>query len=744
MSVNNFPYIPGRPEGYVLPLQNFLPVLPKGTFPLWIEKMGVSNHLLIDPISANPLLSVELAASGSRIIATRNNPIIWLMTEVLSSAPTETDFTSVLNKLLNIRHGDSTLSDHLQSLYETHCLSCGKMIQPNGYIWEKGAEWPISKVYKCKYCGDEGEKEIGDYDRENIFRLGNLGIHRSRAFQRVVFGGKYEHTSLNEALDCYLPRALYVCMLLINTLDRLSLEKKQSKLIRALLLSIFNDAHSLKHWPLRNYRFLQLSVPQKFFETNLYLSIQKSSQQWRHIENPVKISYWPNLPPKGGGVCFFQRKLADKRKLIPPNIETSITTIFPRPGQAFWTLSAVWAGWLWGKKAVSPIRSALSRRRYDWLWFTKAVYIALNRISPSIHANTVCLGLLPEYTPNLAFGLFTGMRTAGYQLEGSAYRISDATLQCQWKKNPLSKIFLQSEINLQDLLNQYLTSRGEPTEYHHIIMHSVIEYARKNGITDKLAEVKETDFTQMQNLIKNLLSNINFLNPYPSELPGGSRWWLINEKNIDPPISERVEFGIRDILMSQKTIHNNDLDREICSRFTGSQTPESALINTILQTYANPKSENSDIYQLHKNESKFSRDKDLHEVKELIKIIGDSFHLQVSGSEPIYWKDPKSKKIIYVFHFTVTAEISKFLFDYRHEEGIHKIIVFPGSRSSLIYYRLMHDPRLARAVEEKWHFLKYRSVRSLGKRENLDMKLWEELLDSDPPLINSPNQIPII
>jgi hypothetical protein len=744
MHVNSFSYVPGEAEGYKLPLQNFLPVLPKGTFPYWVKKAGISKHLLIDPISANPLLAVELAACGHRILSARSNPIIWMMTEVLASGPKETDFSTAVNKLLNMRHGNSTISDHLQDLYETPCSNCGKMIQPEGFVWEKGAEWPILKVYQCQYCGDEGEKEVSDFDRENIYRLGKLGIHRSRAFQKVAFGGTYEHASLNEALDCYLPRALYVCMLLTNILDRLSIEKKQSKIVRAVLLSIFNEAHSLKHWPIRNYRFLQLTVPQKFFEKNLFLAIQNVSQQWLHFNNPIEISYWPNLPPPRGGICFFQRGLAEKKQLIPENLDTSITTIFPRPGQAFWTLSAVWAGWLWGNKAVIPMRSALSRRRYDWFWFTKAVHVALNRISSSIHGNSICLGLLPEYTPNLAFGLFTGLFTAGYEMIGSAYRVSDAALQCQWKKVSSSAKPPQSEINLKNVVNQYLSARGEPTEYHHIIMHAIIEYVKKGGLTNKLSDISETDFSKMQNLIKQLLSKIDFLTPYSSELAGGSRWWLINEKYINPPISEKVEIAIRNILLSQKNIQKNKLDRVVCSMFPGFLTPEAGLINTILDTYTEPITAFNDGYRLNDSEYKFARDADLIEIINAIKSIGNSFNVHVSGNGPLFWTDKKSNKILYAFYPIVTAGISKFLFGHKQAEEVHKIIVFPGSRSSLIAYRLLHDPRLAIAVEERWHFLKFRSIRSLVKRGNLNLQSWEEIIDSDPPLKDPPNQLPII
>jgi len=740
MSANNFSYIPGSIEGYDFPLENFIPPLPKGTFPSWVEKMGLSNNLLIDPISANPLLSVELAASGYRVLCARSNPIIWLLTEVAGSAPTKEDFSTVLNKLFNTRHENTNLFDHLQGIYITPCANCGKMIQPDGYVWEKGKKQPTSRVYHCQFCTDEGEKDISDFDLKNLSRLGNLGIHRSRAFQRVVSGGDYEQASLNTALDCYLPRALYVCMLLANRLERLSLQKDQAKYIRASLLSVFNDAHSLKHWPPRNHHFLQLSVPTKFFERNLFLSLQSVHQQWKHINTPVKISYWPNLPDKEGGICFYQRGLTRKNQLIPDNTPAAITTIFPRPGQAFWTLSALWAGWLWGRKAVIPMRSALGRRRYDWYWFTKAVHTAFNRIASSLQENILVLGILPHYTPNLAFGLFTGLHTAGFDLEGSAFRISDELLQCQWKKRPDSKIITRPEINLRNIIDHFFVTRGEPAEYHRIIMQAAIEIARENGLPVNLSEVKESDFSRLQNLIKQLIAETDFLMPFSTDLPGGSRWWLLNEIKTETPISERIESAVREILLSRKGIRLADLDREICEKFRGERTPEFELINTILQSYMSPKLNDPHVFDFHSNESNDDREKDLKEIRDLLIRIGKSFNMQPTVNSSISWKDPVSMKSSYIFYPTISAEISQFLFKQDPSEKIQQVIVFPGSRSTLIYYRLQHDPRFASAVENGWHFLKFRHLRRLAEKDDLDIHSWAELLDNDPPLRTPPTQ----
>lgn len=741
MGVNKFSYIPGSIQGYDLPLENFIPPLPKSAVPAWIEKMGYSTHLLIDPISANPMLPVELAASGYRVLSARSNPINWLITEVIASAPSKEDFSTVLNNLLNTRYGNSILFDHLQDLYVTPCINCGKMIQPDGFVWEKGKDQPISKVYHCQFCADEGEKEIGEYDLENLAQLGNLGIHRSRAFQRVVFGGEYEQASLRSALDCYLPRALYVCMMLANRIERLSLNKDQAKYIRALLLSVFNDAQSLKHWPPRKYRFLQLSVPTKYFERNLFLSIQAAYHHWMHIDTPVRVSYWPNLPQIGGGICFYQRKLAEKNELIPADTPAAVTVIFPHPSQAFWTLSALWSGWLWGRKAVSPMRSALGRRKYDWYWFTKAVNLALKRIAPTLQKNTMVLGIFPQYTPNLAFGLFAAMHTAGFNLDGAAFRASESMLQCQWKKRPVAKSVLQSDVDCRKVIDRFLSARGEPAEYHRLIMQTIIEFTRENGIPSNLSELKDSDFSRLQNLVKKLLGETSYLIPFSSDLPGGSRWWLQNEKNIQQPRSESIESEIHKILLLKKEIHIEDLDREICEKFPGEQTPEYELVNTILQSYANPKPSESFLFKLRANESTSIRTKDLKEIKEVLIRVGESFSLKTKANSVIYWIDPVSKNNLYVFYPTISTEISQQIHRNAPIGNTQNVIVFPGSRSSWLHYRLNHDPRFAAAVENGWHFLKFRYLRRLAKKDDLNFQTWGELLDSDPPLWDPPTQL---
>ena len=171
-------------------------------------------------------------------------------------------------------------------------------------MWERGGTQPISRVYTCPHCGDEGEREISPYDLQNLDRLGNLRLHRARASQRVLQGSEYEQASIEAALDCYLPRALYVCMSLANRMEQLEWRKEDKLLMQAMLLLVFDDATSLWHWPGRGQYHFQLSVPAKFLEKNLWLSLESAPESWGCYSSPIPITYWPKLPDDRGGICF--------------------------------------------------------------------------------------------------------------------------------------------------------------------------------------------------------------------------------------------------------------------------------------------------------------------------------------------------------------------------------------------------------------------------------------------------------
>jgi len=147
------------------------------------------------------------------------------------------------------------------------------------------------------------------------------------------------------------------------------------------------------------------------------------------------------------------------------------------------------------------------------------------------------------------------------------------------------------------------------------------------------------------------------------------------------------------------------------------------------------------LFKLLKNETLQARQKDVDEIKEILVRQGQSFDFKVERDDQcIHWIAANGQTIMR-YHITITAGITPIIFPQGESDEAKNIIVFPASRSRLIEYRLRQDPRLSEALESGWQFLKFRYLRWMITRENLDFRLWTSLLGGDPPAWDPPKQL---
>ena len=742
MARNELAYLPAFNGFYDPPLGRFFPSLPRDVFSQWLEENTKPGDLLLDPLGANPMIAVEAARTSRRVLFARNNPVIWLILEAFASAPSDKLLRGVINKLLLSRHMGETLDDQLKSIYGTECTECGKRIQPIGYVWESKGEIPNAKVYTCPHCGDSGERPVSEQDIQNLERLGKISLHRTRAFQRVMQGGDYEKESIETALDCYLPRAIYVTMLLVNRLEGLVLEMSERRLLQAILVSVFDDANSLWHWPQKSHRHLQLSLPSRFIEKNLWLSLENALDSWGHGSRAIPVSYWPKLPPLEGGICLFQRRLADQKALLEVEKPAALISVFPRPNQAFWTLSALWSGWLWGRKGVTPMRSALSRRRYDWDWFAQAIRASFHPFAQELNTDTHVFGLFPQITANFYLGLQSGMRIAGFETKGAACRMADDLIQCHWTL--ASKFPNFNDFNFRLSISDFLSTRGEPANYLEIITHCLTEMSLAGNLPGSLNNLSDSLFSQIQEEITTILHDEQFVQSFNSSQPGGSQWWLCDPKSNQDPLSERVERFVRNILLQGEPVENRQLEKQVCRQFPGSFTPPAELIRLSIESYADPSLKSVHHFILQREETLKARNDDLSEMRILLSSCAKKLELIEKSDEiSVLWKT-QANLVLYRYYIVDTCSIAKFILESSTEDDVNNVILFPGSRSRLMAYRLKRDPRLEAAAEQNWHFVKFRTLRRLAQHENLTLSLWKELLKSDPPLWDPTIQFQLI
>ena len=744
MHIPTIPYLPLPSEASTIPLQRFIPPYSKGLISEWLDVKVPKGLWLIDPLAANPLLDIEVAQKGYKILTARSNPVILLMLEVLSSAPTADQFQSALSQLFTSNSELENLQDHLQSLYLTQCKNCDNPVMVDGFIWERGHDRPKSRLYTCHKCGQEGEQEISQFDLDKLNVIEQQARkHRSRARQRIEVGMQIGYYGLEEALDCYQARSLTFLMTLINKLEGSAFPKAQEQLVMALILSLMDYGNTLWPWPLKPYRPLTLTTPALYFEHNLWLALQTAIKTWVAASAPAIVTRWPEIKEDAGGICLYQRskvELEAIRLLAKPQ---AILTIFPHPNQAFLTFSALWSGWLWGTEAVQSVHGALDRRRYDWRWLAGTLQQILQPIQNDLPLKAPFFGLAPDPTPANLYAIISSARSCQFTLQGIAYRQDDHLFQLEWrntqeKENNYSK---PPSLQYRETIKEAIQERGEPLTYAEIQYLCLCAHALANKLPDHLQGQEEDELNPTLVEIKKIIQDLSFLKPIKApHSTQSSQWWLAQTQAVQPPLPEQVEVKILEILREKKIINLQELDRQICIQFPGFLTPSLELIKAILDSYTEPILEIPGSYRLFLEDEKNFYLKDKNQFKTELTEIGKGFGYQVAGNNPLHWIDEKQQPVS-IFYFLETSKFSSLLNEPTTTPPEGHFLVFPASRSQLILFRLRRDLHLKEEIESGWHFLKLRHLHQLAHQKDLTIAIWKELVQNDPPLWNPPDQL---
>ena len=603
----------GSASPEVLPLARYLPPLPPGMASAWLAENIPAGSWLLDPLGASPALALEAARAGYRVLVASNNPILTFLLETLAGASSSADFQSALAELAMSRRGEERLEVHLRSLYQTTCDICGQRVEAQAFLWRKGETQPYARLYACPKCGETGEHPVIQPDLDRLAAMGSDRMQRSRALQRVLLNDEEHRADVEEALEHYLPRPLYVLFTLANKIEGLGLPPARTRLLQALMISLFDAGSTLWPWPGGRARPKQLLVPPQFREVNLWTALEKAGAEWSHQPGPVPVTRWPNLPPQAGGICLYRGRVKALMPL-PTGIEPkAVVSVFPRPNQAFWTLSVLWTGWLWGAEAALPLRNVLDRRRYDWNWHTSAIHSALAPVASSLPAETPFFGLLPELAPGFLSAVIAAAEAAGFRLEGLAMRADsdgrgDMDLaQAVWrpvsapeseraagKTAPLAETHKagQMEAAARAAIRADLLARSEPASYLVEYAAGLAALAQGGCIPRSLSSIPGDLLTRVQAALARTFSDRSLLKLYggPGEEERGL-WSLVgpDEDRASPdqaqmPLADRVEIEVVRFMQKNAVFHFEELDQWLCSRLTGLLTPPVDLVRACLES----------------------------------------------------------------------------------------------------------------------------------------------------------------
>jgi hypothetical protein len=599
------------------------------------------------------------------------------------------------------------------------------------FLWERDVQAPYARIYDCPHCKHAGEFPATPADIENAARYSSGGLHQARALGRIAPVGDPDRAHAEEALEAYLPRAVYALFTLINKLDGLALSPQEQMLLKALLISACDRANILWPHPSGRARPRQLSVPTRYRENNVWFALENASREWVRTDPAVPLVYWPEKPPKEGGICLFEGRLRDLGAQLSEIEIKAVTTAFPRPNQAFWTLSALWAGWLWGREALGTFASVLRRRRYDWAWHTTALSAALSRLAPHLARSTSLFGLVTESEPSFDAAVMIAADIAGFELDNLALRTEDGQTQMIWHyagdKSPAPPVEVEQVAKGAAL--KLLAERGEPSKFLRL-QAAAIKALSENGLLSNPEEDAAVNFSRTRSMLEHGFSfQSGFLRYGASESsPEIGRWWLRETGEVDHPLADRLEVALVRYLLDHPACRLAELDTAMCAEFPGLLTPESSMVLTTLESYGEEVERDS--WQMRAVDSPQARRADLENIRALITDVGERLGYEVEDEAPLLWLEPDGE-LGYTFYVIASAVIGEIMFGKAHPPE-RSFVVLPGGRSNLVMYKVQRDPRLEQAVEEGWRFLKFRHVRRLAENLSLTRTTLDELFALDP------------
>lgn len=754
-------FIPGRSPAKPGLLARYLPPIPDGVVTTWLQERLSAGDWVLDPFGMAPNLVAEAARAGYRVLVTANNPVNRFLIELAANPPQDEELRAALADLAATRKGKERLEPHLRSLYETRCVQCEKLVMAEAFLWEREASAPYGRIYNCPHCGDSGEHPTTKEDLEKAAGFTSAGMHQARALERVVSYSDPDRIHVAEALNAYLPRALYAVITLINKLESFPLISpdlvRRHRHLSTLLLNACDDANTLWPHPTARARPRQLIVPSRFRENNLWLSLERAVNSQSSSDPSIPLTIWPERPPASGGVVIFEGRLKELLESVSsdqvPELHIgAVIGAFPRPNQAYWTLSALWAGWLWGREAVAPFKSVLRRRRYDWAWHTTALSAALKYLSPWLKPQIPLLGLIGEAESGFLSASMIAVQSAGFDLQGLALRAGSGQAEIGWlhqsetisRSAPGSTNLPAKDTQIEQTVIQsarsLLQERGEPGRYDRLHTAVLASLAKDNFMSLTQNKPPGEVYSQLQADFEAAFTNhkgfIRFGGSDKSLEVG--QWWLEPDDQISQPLADQVENAVVDHLHSVPGCTLLDLDQVICSIFTGLLTPDREVVKACLESYAVQDPLGSDWWRLHPQEDHEVRSAEVETMSKYVNELGERLGYKSGGDYPLIWRDEQGIET-YAFFIMVSACFGEILA--RHASLTTKCwIVIPGGRAGLALYKINHNPYIKSILSKGWQFLKFRHLRGLVgtpslNRENLDQQMQlDPLTDTAPQM----------
>jgi hypothetical protein len=219
-------------------------------------------------------------------------------------------------------------------------------------------------------------------------------------------------------------------------------------------------------------------------------------------------------------------------------------------------------------------------------------------------------------------------------------------------------------------------------------------------------------------------------------------WWLADPGQVARPLCDRVEAAAYQVLQDALALTEDDFCQRVYAQFPGGLTPNAALVATCLRAYGGQPTPG--YWQLRKEDLPAARQAEEAAIVESLRTLGRRLGYRAEAWAPFDAAWFEGQRMQAVFCVRWQAMVSEVLALSDRIAGAQPYLVIPGGRAALASYKLARNPLWQRAMDEYgWWFIKYRHVRQLARRSEVDEYALRAIVGLDPVVERETAQLPL-
>lgn len=729
--------------------------IPAGVAEAYVMAYTEPGEWVLVPYCQGPVAIREILSAGRKALAVNFDPLLVLLARTELVLPAVRDLNGALAHLGDSSKQGVPLRRYLVDLYATVCPACARPAVADYFIWDKEQGQPIAKVLRCRVCGWDGQTAMEPEDWELLEQVPTQGMHYHYVLDRVSPPQQsgVRRARLEFLLELYSPRNLYALAELALKIESLFPEGPLQQALKTMLLDCLDRCSSLSPLPGSRARRRGLSRPGRFMERNVWVAFEEAAARLQaQAGEPVTglaDTLTAFLRSDGESVGFLGEGLVrDLARALPPRELGLILTSPPLLDSAVWSLSYLWAAWLFGANAAAPLRPLLRQRTPDPTWYSRVMAGSLGALGGLLRDEGRLVLILSGQRRAVAEALVLAASQARLGVTCLVQRGNDYRLE-------LAPAFPQTFALLDGALEEQIRgvsveaaidtirARGEPVPRS--VLHSALLHRlARRGLLTRASEPGAAEPSPLDLVAEQMAAALE--DPVFVRLAAADSreelWWLIEPGDVAPPLCDRVEAVAYQVLQNALALSEADFAARVCAEFPGSLTPDADLVTACLQAYGQEPTPG--YWQLRREDLPDVRQAEQQTVVESLLALGRRLGYRVGVRAPFdaAWFEGEQTRALFAVRWQ--AVVSDTLALGEQAAGARLYLVIPGGRAALVSHKLARNPLWQRAVDEEgWWFIKYRHVRQLVDQAEVDEYTLRTIVGLDPIVERETAQLPL-